>query len=131
MDGLSDADQGELSVSGFDSRGAHRSRSRAVLGLRAAGRHEGDPGMAIVLLQEPDGRIRATAGARSVHSADEAQEHVAAPHGRGADHAPRSRVLRVVTRRAVAFAWVAVVALGTVALGGCASGPPDDPKVIR
>lgn len=34
-------------------------------------------------------------------------------------------------RRALAFGWVAAAALGAAALGGCASGPPDDPKVIR
>ena len=35
-------------------------------------------------------------GARPVHSVDEAQEH-ASPHGgRGADHAPRTRVLRLI-----------------------------------
>ena len=58
VDGLPDADQDQLPLSRFDSRGADRSRSRAVLGLRAPGGHEGDSGMAIVLLQEPDGRTR-------------------------------------------------------------------------
>ncbi len=33
-------------------------------------------------------------GARPVHPAHEAQEHAALPHGRGADHPPRRRVLR-------------------------------------
>ena len=37
-------------------------------------------------------------GARSVHSADEAQEHAALHAGRGADHAPRPRVLRLTLR---------------------------------
>ena len=35
VDGLPDADQGELPLPRFDSRGAHRARSRAVLRLRA------------------------------------------------------------------------------------------------
>ena len=36
-------------------------------------------------------------GARPVHSADEAEEHAALHEGRGADHAPRPRVLRLAT----------------------------------
>jgi myo-inositol-1-phosphate synthase len=51
--------------------------------------HEGDPGVALVLLQEPDDGGRAAAGARPVHPADEAEEHAPAPDGRGSDHAPR------------------------------------------
>src|SRR5688500_17140629 len=130
MDGLSHADQGEFSLSGFDTRGAHRPRPRVVLGLRATGGHEGDSGMAIVLLQEPDGRTRATAGARSVHSADEAQEHAATSHGRGADHPPRPGVLRVVRRILLRLRATTGVALGTAVLGGCMA-PPDNEKAIR
>jgi Myo-inositol-1-phosphate synthase len=65
----------------LDSRRADRSRSRAVLRLRAPRRHEGNPGMAVVLLQEPDGRGRPGARARSLHPADEAEEHAQASHG--------------------------------------------------
>ena len=43
-------------------------------------------------------------GARSVHSADEAEEHAAVPEGRGADHAPRPRVLRLDRRYVAAGA---------------------------
>jgi hypothetical protein len=36
-----------------------------------------------------------------------------------------------VRRRALAFAWGAVAALGIAAAGGCTAGPPDDTKTIR
>ena len=39
--------------------------------------HARHPGMAVVLLQEPDARARPLPGARPVHSADEAEEHAA------------------------------------------------------
>ena len=38
-----------------------------------------DPGVVVVLFQEPDGRAGALPGARPVHSADEAEEHAALP----------------------------------------------------
>ena len=53
------------------------------------------PGVAVVLLQEPDARARALSGARPVHPADEAEEHAALHARRGAHHAPRARVLRL------------------------------------
>ena len=59
---------------------------------RGAERH---PGVAVVLLQEPDARAGPLPGARPVHPADEAEEHAALPAGRGADHAPRAGVLRL------------------------------------
>src|SRR5207247_2299037 len=37
----------------------------------------------------------ALSGARSLHSTDEAEEHAAVPQGRGADHAPGARILRL------------------------------------
>ena len=49
--------------------------------LRAPRGNEGNPGMAVVLLQEPDGRPGSAAGARSVHPADEAEEHASASDG--------------------------------------------------
>ena len=51
-----------------------------------------------LLLQEPPDRSRALPRARHLHPADEAQEHPAPPEGRGADHAPRARVLRLAPR---------------------------------
>jgi len=66
-----------------------------VLFLDMAGRAERYPGMAVVLLQEPPAREGALPGARPVHPADEAEEHAALPEGRGVDHAPRARVLRL------------------------------------
>ena len=54
------------------------------------------PGMAVVLLQEPDARARAVSRARPVHPVDEAEEHAALHARRGADHAPRTRVLRLI-----------------------------------
>ena len=67
----------------------------AVHGPGQARRHVGHPGVAVVLLQEPDARAVGVPGARSVHPADEAEEHAAAHDGRRADHAPGPRVLRL------------------------------------
>ena len=50
--------------------------------------HVGHPGVAVVLFQEPDARAGPVSRARSVHSVDEAEEHVAVPERRGADYAP-------------------------------------------
>src|SRR5262249_46540929 len=58
--------------------------------------HARHPGVAVVLLQEPDDGAGAVPRARSLHPAHEAQEH-AAPHaGRRAHHAPRGRILRLM-----------------------------------
>ena len=57
--------------------------------------HEGHPGVALLLLQEPDVRARALPGARPLHPADEAQEHAPAPQGRGAHHPPGAGILRL------------------------------------
>ena len=46
VDGLPDADQGQLPLPRLDPRRADRARPRAVPRLRAARRHEGDSGMA-------------------------------------------------------------------------------------
>ena len=43
--------------------------------------HEGHSGMAVLLLQEPDGRAGTAARARPVHPADEAQEHASPSDG--------------------------------------------------
>src|SRR5262249_24318433 len=61
----------------------------------AACGHEGNPGVAVVLLQESDVRSGALSRTRPLHSTDEAEEHAALPAWRGADHPPRGRVLRV------------------------------------
>ncbi len=49
-------------------------------------------------LKSPQTRARPLPRARSVHPVDEAQEHAAAYHGRGPDHAPRAGVLRLAFR---------------------------------
>ena len=45
--------------------------------------------------KSPHDGARPLPRARPLHPAHEAQEHAAAPQGRGADHAPRPRVLRL------------------------------------
>ena len=55
------------------------------------------PGMALVLLQEPDARQGALPGARPLHPVDEAEEHAAVPEERAVDHAPGHRVLRLTS----------------------------------
>ncbi len=69
------------------------------LDLAQPRRHAGDPGMAVVLLQEPADRARPLPRARPVHPAHEAQEHPPPPARRGAHHPPRARVLRLTPRR--------------------------------
>ena len=58
-------------------------------------RRLGHSGMAELLLQVAHDRARPLSRARSVHSADEAEEHTAAFEGRRADHAPGAGVLRL------------------------------------
>ena len=70
-------------------RRADRARRRAVPRPRQARQHARHPGVAVVLLQEPGARARPVSRARSLHPADEAEEHAAVPQGRRADHAPR------------------------------------------
>ena len=53
VDGLSDADQGQLPLPRFDPRRADRARPRAVQRLRAARGHEGHPGMAMFYYKSP------------------------------------------------------------------------------
>src|SRR5258708_3887899 len=128
VDGIPDADQGELPVPQFDSRGAARPRPRALQRLRASRRHEGHPGVALLLLQEPHGGSRSPAGARSLHPADEAQEHASSPHGRRADHAPRTGVLPVVTPATAARAGI-TGAFVIVLVGAVSCGPPRKPEL--
>ena len=63
--------------------------------LAQARRHARHSGMAQLLFQVADVRARALSRARSVHSADEAEEHAALDDGRRPDHAPRRGVLRL------------------------------------
>src|SRR6266511_2828455 len=74
---LSDADQSRLPLPRLDSRRADRARSGALLRSRGPRRAVRHSGMAVVLLQEPAIRRRPLRRARPLHSADEAQEHVA------------------------------------------------------
>ena len=96
---LPDADQGRLPLPRLDPRRPAGPRPRAVHRPRPAGRARRHPGVAELLLQEPDGRARAARRGRPVHPADQAQEHAALDHGRGPDHPPRPRVLRGGVRR--------------------------------
>ncbi len=71
-----------------------------VLFLDLASAHAGaeasrHSGVAELLLQVADDGGGALSGARSVYPVDEAEEHAAAHHGRGSDHAPGARVLRL------------------------------------
>ena len=95
---LSDADQGRFPLPRLDPRGAAGARPGALLRPGAALRSLGDPGVALVLLQEPPVRAGPVSGARPLHPADQAQEHAALADGRGADHPPRHRVLRIFQR---------------------------------
>src|SRR5260370_22813199 len=112
MAGLSDADQGRLPVPRFHSRRADRPRSGPVLRPGAAGTALGHPGVAVVLLQEsPDGP-GTVPRARSVHPADQAQEHPALVDGRRTNHPPRHRVLR----EGVSVSQYVVTAVGLAAI---------------
>ena len=71
-------------------RRADRARSRAVSRSGETRRDERHPGVALFLLQEPGARPESVSRARSVHSADEAEEHATAHAWRGAHHAPRT-----------------------------------------
>src|SRR2546427_3398269 len=112
MAGLSDADQGRLPVPRFHPRRADRTRSGPVLRPGAAGTPVGDPGVAVVLLQEPPDGPGTVPRARSVHPADQAQEHAALVDGRRTNHPPRYRVLR----EGVSVSQYVVTAVGLAAI---------------
>src|SRR5260370_40857212 len=95
MAGLPDADKGGLSVPGLDPGRADSTRPGVIPRSCETGRHARNPGMAVVLLQEPDDGGRPLPGARSVHPANEAQEHAAPFERRGIDHPPWTGVLRL------------------------------------
>jgi len=92
---LPDAAEDQLPVSRQHPGGAPRARPRAVPRPGEAVRPERHPGVALVLLQEPDACARPLPGARPLHPVDEAEEHAAVPQGRGPDHAPWAGVLRL------------------------------------
>src|SRR2546422_8139247 len=109
---LSDADQGRFPVPRLDPRRADRPRPGPVLRPGVAGAALGDPGVAVVLLQEPADGPGAVSGARFVHPAHQAQEHAALVDGRGANHPPRHRVLR----EGVSVSQYVVPAVGLAAI---------------
>src|SRR5271157_3106862 len=123
---LSDADQGGLPVPRFDSCGADRARPGALPRSRAAHARATPPrysGMAEFLLQVADDRAGAVSGARSVHSAHEAEEHSAALEGRRVDYTFGAGVLRLVACRsefvtADAAGGVRVLPLDGPSIGG-------------
>src|SRR5256885_17015127 len=95
---LSDADQSRLPLSRLDSRGANRTRPRALprSGAANAGTSPpGNSGMAELLLQVADDCTRTVSRTRSVHSADEVEEHTAPFERRRADHALGVGILRL------------------------------------
>src|ERR1700693_4825765 len=95
---LSDADQSGLPVPRLDSCGADRPRSRALPRPRTAPPGAAPPrdsGMVELLLQVTDDAAGPVSGARSVHPAHQAQEHVALPEGRRADYASGAGILRL------------------------------------
>jgi len=106
---LPDADQDRLPVPRLDPRGADRPRPRPVPRPRQARRLLGHPGVAVVLLQEPDDQARPLPGARPVHPADEVEEHPPLHGRRGADHPPGRRLLRVLQ---VGRSWAATRCVG-------------------
>src|SRR6187397_1350364 len=65
-------------------------------------RHDRNPGMALLLLQEPHVCSRALPGTRSLHSADEVEEYPALPARRGTDHAPGRGILRLTPKTKMA-----------------------------
>src|SRR5690242_12169363 len=95
---LSDADQGGLSLPRFDPSRPHRPRPCAVHGPgppdAPVARHR-HPGMAELLLQVADVRPWALSGARFVHPAHEAEEHIAPSARGGTHHALGARILRL------------------------------------
>src|SRR5438093_2927255 len=109
---LSDADQGRLPVPRLHPRRADRARPGPVLRPGAAGAPVGDPGVAVVLLQEPPDGPGALPRARPVYPTDQAQEHAAVADGRGTNHPPRYRVLR----EGVSVAQYVVTAVGLAAI---------------
>src|SRR5688572_31657145 len=92
---LPDADQGELLVPRLDPGGATRARPRALSRLRQALAPLGHPGVAELLLQEPDRGARSQARARPLRAAHETEEHAPLASRRRRHLAPRSRVLRL------------------------------------
>jgi hypothetical protein len=104
--GLSDADQGELPVPRLDSGRADCAGPGAV--SRPGQAHAGTAldrhsGVAELLSEVAADGAGALSGARSVYPVDEAEEHAAAHHGRGPDHAPGPGILRLEPRRTTAF----------------------------
>src|ERR1039457_3501021 len=95
---LSDADQSGLPLSRLDSGRAHRAGSGSLPRSSAAharASSPGDSGMAQLLLQIADDGAGTLSGARSVHPANEAEKHSAAPKGRRADYASGAGLLRL------------------------------------
>ena len=93
---LSHADQSRLPVPRLDSGRAPGARPGPVPRPGAAQQaitRVGHPGVVKLLLQVAHERARTLSRARSVHSADEAEEHAAAFEGRRADHAPGTGIL--------------------------------------
>src|SRR5208282_1356251 len=95
---LSHADQSRLPVPRLDSRRADRARSRTLPRSRAAHARaapSGHSGMAELLLQVADDRAGPVSGARSLHPANEVEEHSAPSERRRADYAPGPGILRL------------------------------------
>ena len=89
----SDATQDKLPLLGLHPRRAAVAGPHPFHGPGPACRPGGHTGVACLLLQEPAARAGGLSGTRSVHTADQAQEHPALADGRGPDHPPGYGVL--------------------------------------
>src|SRR5437763_5421674 len=88
--GISHADQSRFPLPRFDSGGADRARPGAVPRLGEADfqpARNWDSGVAQLLFQIADDGAGAVPRARFIHSADEAEEYIAAFEGGRTDHA--------------------------------------------
>src|SRR5260370_42119793 len=92
---VSHANQGGFFVPRFHFSGADRARPRSIFGPGPACRSARDSRVAQLLLQVAHDGAQSVSRARSLHSADEAEEHAAMDDGRGSDHAPGAGVLRL------------------------------------
>src|SRR5262249_6500137 len=124
---LSDADQGRLSVPGFDSGSPHRARPRAVPRPGAAQprvARAGHSGVVELLSEVAHDGAGTLSRARSFHPAYEAAEHATPPARRPPHHPFGTGILRLaIGSRSTSHATLAPGSrqiAGTVPALGCA-----------
>src|SRR5207237_5378877 len=93
---LPDADEDRFSLPRFDPRRADRPRPGIINGFLDACRMVRHSGMAQLLFQMPHDRPGVVSRTRSLHPADETQEHDALGNGRVDDYTSGARVLRLI-----------------------------------